>query len=82
MTLEEACAMLIAGLGRMKRTGYGWEEKEHFLEFYEGNARRPMLRGLNNVANNYVIRELCVGVCVYACEILTMRRREGLNALL
>ena len=36
VTLEEACAMLIAGLGRVKRTGYGWEEKEHFLEFYEG----------------------------------------------
>ena len=37
-TLEEACAMLIAGLGRMKRTGYGWEEKESFLEFYEGKV--------------------------------------------
>ena len=44
-----------------------------------GNARRPMLRGLNDVANNYIIRELCIGV--YACEILTMRGREALNAL-
>jgi hypothetical protein len=38
VTLEEACAVLIAGLGRMKRTGYGWEEKESFLEFYEGKG--------------------------------------------
>lgn len=40
VTLEEACAMLIVGLGRMKRTGYGWEEKEHFLEFYEGKEQK------------------------------------------
>lgn len=39
-TLEEACAMLIAGLGRMKRTAYGWEEKESFLEFYEGKEQK------------------------------------------
>jgi hypothetical protein len=36
VTLEDACAVLIAALGRMKRIGYGWEEKQHFLEFYEG----------------------------------------------
>ena len=40
-----------------------------------------MLRGLNDVANYYIIRELCVGMGVYAFEILTMRRREALNAL-
>ena len=40
VTLEEACAMLIASLGRVKRTGYGWEEKESFLEFYEGKEQK------------------------------------------
>jgi hypothetical protein len=40
VTLEEACAMLIAGVGRMKRTVYGWEEKECFLEFYEGKEQK------------------------------------------
>ena len=40
VTLEEACGMLIAGLGRMKRIAYGWEEKESFLEFYEGKEHK------------------------------------------
>ena len=40
VTLEEACAVLIAGLGRMKRIVYGWEEKQSFLEFYEGKEQK------------------------------------------
>ena len=39
-TLEEACAILIAGLGWMRRIGYGWEEKESFLEVYEGKEQK------------------------------------------
>jgi hypothetical protein len=35
VTLEDARAVLIAALGRMKHIGYGWEEK-HLLELYEG----------------------------------------------
>ncbi|SJL01948.1 uncharacterized protein ARMOST_05272 [Armillaria ostoyae] len=34
--LSEACAALIAQLGKMKRTGMGWEDKANFLEFYWG----------------------------------------------
>ncbi|KAK0490979.1 hypothetical protein IW261DRAFT_1388495 [Armillaria novae-zelandiae] len=34
--LSEACAVLIAQLGKMKRTGMGWEDKVNFLEFYWG----------------------------------------------
>ncbi|KAK0468316.1 uncharacterized protein EV420DRAFT_1503801 [Desarmillaria tabescens] len=34
--LSEACAVLIAQLGKMKRTGMGWEDKANFLEFYWG----------------------------------------------
>ncbi|KAL0949722.1 hypothetical protein HGRIS_009762 [Hohenbuehelia grisea] len=30
----EVCAALMAQLGKMKRTGMGWEEKAAFLEFY------------------------------------------------
>jgi hypothetical protein len=37
--VEEACATLIAGLGKMKRVGAGWEDKVAFLEFY-GSKRR------------------------------------------
>ena len=32
--LAEACATLIAQVGKMKRTGLGWEDKASFLEFY------------------------------------------------
>ncbi|KAG7449262.1 uncharacterized protein BT62DRAFT_945371 [Guyanagaster necrorhizus] len=34
--LSEACAVLIAQLGKMKRIGMGWEDKANFLEFYWG----------------------------------------------
>ncbi|KAF9534819.1 hypothetical protein CPB83DRAFT_842996 [Crepidotus variabilis] len=33
--LSEACAILIASMGKMKRTAMGWEDKCNFLEFYE-----------------------------------------------
>ncbi|KAG8793756.1 hypothetical protein FRC16_010834 [Serendipita sp. 398] len=33
-TLSEACAILISQLGKLKRTGQGWEEKTSFLSFY------------------------------------------------
>jgi len=32
--LSETCAVLIAHLGKLKRTGMGWEEKSSFLDFY------------------------------------------------
>jgi hypothetical protein len=32
--LSEACATLIAQIGKMKRTGMGWEDKVAFLDFY------------------------------------------------
>lgn len=32
--LTEACAALIAQLGKMKRVGMGWEDKAAFLELY------------------------------------------------
>ncbi|KAI0921305.1 hypothetical protein AcW1_004674 [Taiwanofungus camphoratus] len=34
--LSEACASLIAQIGKMKRVGLGWEDKVAFLEFYRG----------------------------------------------
>jgi hypothetical protein len=34
-TLTEACSVLISQIGKLKRTGQGWEEKTSFLEFYE-----------------------------------------------
>jgi len=37
--LSEACAVLIAQLGKMKRTGMGWEDKGNFLEFYRGKRK-------------------------------------------
>ena len=30
-----SCAALIAQLGKMKRTGLGWEDKASFFEFYQ-----------------------------------------------
>ena len=33
-TLAEVSAALIAQVGKMKRTGLGWEDKASFLEFY------------------------------------------------
>jgi hypothetical protein len=37
--LSEACAALIAQMGKMKRTGMGWEDKVAFLDFYRGKRR-------------------------------------------
>lgn len=37
--LSESCAILIAQIGKLKRTGMGWEEKSMFLEFYNGKSR-------------------------------------------
>jgi hypothetical protein len=37
--LAEACAALIAQIGKMKRTGMGWEEKASFLQFYRGQRK-------------------------------------------
>ena len=33
-TLAEACSVLISQIGKLKRTGQGWEEKTSFLSFY------------------------------------------------
>jgi hypothetical protein len=33
--LTEACAMLMSQVGKLKRTGQGWEEKTSFLSFYD-----------------------------------------------
>ncbi|GJE84450.1 hypothetical protein PsYK624_005260 [Phanerochaete sordida] len=37
--LSEACAALIAQIGKMKRVGLGWEDKVAFLEFYKGKRK-------------------------------------------
>ena len=37
--VTEACAVLIAQLGKMKRVGAGWEDKIAFLEFYGAKRR-------------------------------------------
>jgi len=37
--LSEACATLIAQVGKIKRTGMGWEDKASFLEFYQGKHK-------------------------------------------
>ncbi|KAF8165440.1 hypothetical protein B0H34DRAFT_689210 [Crassisporium funariophilum] len=37
--LSETCAALIAQIGKMKRTGMGWEEKSNFLGFFRGKSR-------------------------------------------
>ncbi|OAX43876.1 hypothetical protein K503DRAFT_846896 [Rhizopogon vinicolor AM-OR11-026] len=34
--LAEVCAVLIARIGKMKRVGFGWEDKNAFLHFYRG----------------------------------------------
>ncbi|KAG1839080.1 hypothetical protein C8R48DRAFT_621886 [Suillus tomentosus] len=34
--LAEVCAVLIARMGKMKRVGFGWEDKYAFLDFYHG----------------------------------------------
>lgn len=37
--LSEACAALIAQIGKMKRVSMGWEDKISFLEFYRGKRK-------------------------------------------
>ncbi|KZP32857.1 hypothetical protein FIBSPDRAFT_774026 [Athelia psychrophila] len=37
--LSETCATLIALIGKMKRTGMGWEDKVAFLDFYQGKRK-------------------------------------------
>jgi len=37
--LAETCAALVAQIGKMKRTGMGWEDKANFLEFYRGKRK-------------------------------------------
>jgi len=37
--LSETCAVLIGHLGKLKRTGMGWEEKSSFLDFYNGKSK-------------------------------------------
>jgi hypothetical protein len=37
--LAETCAVLIAQIGKMKRTGMGWEDKASFLDFYWGKRK-------------------------------------------
>lgn len=37
--LAEVCAALIAQIGKMKRTGMGWEDKTSFLDFYWGKRK-------------------------------------------
>jgi hypothetical protein len=37
--LSETCATLIAQMGKLKRTGLGWEDKSNFLEFYRGKSK-------------------------------------------
>nr|GAT54031.1 predicted protein [Mycena chlorophos] len=38
--LAEVCAALIAQIGKMKRTGMGWEDKSMFLDFFHSKERR------------------------------------------
>ncbi|KAL5530372.1 hypothetical protein ACEPAF_6630 [Sanghuangporus sanghuang] len=38
--LIEVCSILMSDIGRVKRTGMGWEEKSMFLEFYKGKGRQ------------------------------------------
>jgi len=37
--LSETCAVLIAHLGKLKRTGMGWEDKSSFLDFYNSKSK-------------------------------------------
>lgn len=38
-TLSEVCAVLIAKIGKMKRIGFGWEDKVSFLDLYSGQRK-------------------------------------------
>lgn len=37
--LSEVCAVLIARIGKMKRTSFGWEDKVSFLDLYSGQRK-------------------------------------------
>jgi hypothetical protein len=37
--LAEICAVLVAQIGKMKRTGMGWEDKMSFLDFYRDKRK-------------------------------------------
>lgn len=37
--LTEVCAALMAQVGKIKRTGMGWEDKVEFLEFYKRSRK-------------------------------------------
>lgn len=38
--LSEVCATLMSDIGRLKRTGMGWEDKASFFDFYEKKIGR------------------------------------------
>lgn len=38
--LRESCEALVAGLGKMKRTQLGWEEKAGLMEIHYNGVRR------------------------------------------
>jgi hypothetical protein len=37
--LSEACAKLIAQIGKLKQTAMGWENKSAFLDFYRNKRK-------------------------------------------
>lgn len=37
--LSEVCAVLIARIGKLKRTSFGWEDKVSFLDLYLGQQK-------------------------------------------
>jgi hypothetical protein len=38
--LADACAALIAQIGKMKRTGMGWEDKNSFLQLFHLKGKK------------------------------------------
>jgi hypothetical protein len=38
--LADACAALVAQIGKMKRTGMGWEDKVSFLQLFHRKEKR------------------------------------------
>jgi hypothetical protein len=38
--LADSCAALIAQIGKMKRTGLGWEDKELFLNLFHTKKKK------------------------------------------
>ena len=37
--LMETCALLMSQIGKLKRVGMGWEDKNSFLEFYNRRSK-------------------------------------------